>query len=186
MKVDNENGLVLERDGRASRTACGRIDDPRGAIRENFTAASGVIWLVDRVLFIRVAGDRIETADGSDPFAGSVQEARVFDEDKELHLWTGADGALTGRLCRDGSGDPCAYVDAWQVLLGTVSAVEGDWTRLSEERYADLVIPGAFPGVDPATRRVAVRTRNYVDHDANGIAGYVDHRFVAFGMTGGA
>ncbi len=179
------NGLELVRGTLSSTTPCNGITDVRSQISESFSSGFGLVQALTETCFVSIEGGIIHTHDGHDPLAGLVQEVRIFDTNKELHLWREDDGTFSGRLRQDGQGKPCDHVDAVQIMFGTRSVVEGQWSRLSEERYADLVIPGEFHDVQPDVCRVGIRTRNYICYSPDGVAGYEDSRFMAIELVRG-
>ncbi len=179
------NGLELVRGTLSKSTSLSGIKDVREQIEKTFSSGVGVVHAVTRTSFVTVEKGQLVSHDGQDPLADLVQEIRIFNVEQELHLWRLEDATYAGRLRQDGQGEPCDHVDAVQILFGTRSVIDGQWTRLSEERYADLVVPGVFADVQPESCRVAIRTRNYVRYSSEGVAGYEDSRFVSLDMARG-
>ncbi len=76
-------------------------------------------------------------------------------------------------------------VEAEQVLWGTRGEkCEEGWTRLSEERGMDFVLPIDATQVNNHARRVKLKTINYIAYNELGQAGYYDCRFVNFFVGG--
>jgi CRISPR-associated protein (TIGR03984 family) len=110
-----------------------------------------------------------------------VQRLRVFNQDEELLLWRSGDG-FKGRCRKDGEGDEVDVVDAKQVLFGTDARAVGNggYSEIFEERGTRLVLPFENLQVNEAQKRIALKTRNYIDYNAAHQATYVDCRFVGF------
>jgi len=181
----NRNGLKLVLDAVSACMPVVAEADPAALVAAHFRNANGVVWRDERVLFFRIVDGVIETTeDVGDVFAG-LRSLRVFDATRELHLWRDDGGPCSGRLREDGTGEAAGYVEATQALLGTMAESRGEWSRLTEERFGAMTIPYAAAGIDGRKRRVGIRTRNYIGYDADGVAGYVDCRFVGFETMGG-
>jgi len=135
-----------------------------------------------------------------------LQLARIFDASKEIKIWR-SNGSLKYRtLIGEGAvvspDEDFNAVAAQQILWGTwfepteKNSVklslngknEFHWIKAYEERGVELVVPldvklEAIPGRKKEKEkndqtRIAVQTYNYVDHLENGLATYVDSRFV--------
>ena len=62
----------------------------------------------------------------------TLQEARLFNQTAQLHLWR-SNGGWQARRIIDGQGDAVEYYDEAQILWGnTLQAVEQGFTRLSD------------------------------------------------------
>lgn len=114
-----------------------------------------------------------------------VQRLRVFDAQKELHVWR-TQGKWKGRFRIDGEGKQAEAVEANQLLFGTKGerlAPEYEYARIEEDRGTMLILPlknvHFDKGGNPSTR-VFIKTHNYVEPNAVHQASYVDCRFVAF------
>ena len=134
-----------------------------------------------------------------------LQLARIFDKDQEMKAWRHDDQWRYRILAGKGADlDPNKNdendfnaVKAQQVLWGTKTegpvtpigtfTINGEsqeffWHQLTEDRGIKLVVP--FPQRDLILRkeepqkRLAVTTYNYIDYLNNGLATYVDSRFV--------
>ena len=117
-----------------------------------------------------------------------LQKLRVFNEERELHLWR-SQGALKGRLrqdrtCEEGQ----EVVVAHQALFGTRKGLRCDerFTELTEDRGTALVLPVTNLPFDargnlPKNYRACIKTYNYIGELENtGQATYKDCRFVGF------
>ncbi|MDP3149831.1 MAG: CRISPR-associated protein Csx19 [Ignavibacteria bacterium] len=108
-----------------------------------------------------------------------IQRMRIFNENEELMLWR-SEGKLKGRLRKDNEGDEVNVVDADQVLFGTIPNAINGFTRITEERGTELILPFKNLKVDNGKNRMKITTRNYVGFNEIHHATYVDCRFVGF------
>lgn len=114
-----------------------------------------------------------------------VQRIRIFDSTKELHIWRTTEG-FKGRLRIDNDGNETDVVDAYQVLFGTkAEPPDGGFTRLTEDRGVELIVPLSGIVVDDNKNRLFLHTRNYIGYNDLHQAGYVDCRFVEIIDKGG-
>jgi len=115
-----------------------------------------------------------------------LQRLRVFNQERELLIWR-AQGGFRWRLRTDGGagdtqdgGKEVDVVEAEQILWGTrTEIIGGGWTRIYEDRGTEIILPGEYLKVD-LNNRVKLVTRNYIEYNDLGQAGYVDCRFVKF------
>ena len=113
-----------------------------------------------------------------------VQVLRVFNEHEELLLKRTSTG-WSGRLRNDQKGEAVDVYDAEQVLVGTTAhEVNAQYTKISEDRGAALVLPLSKIHVDTRKKRAYVLTRNYIGYLETEQASYVDARFVKFDVKG--
>ncbi|MBT9146891.1 MAG: hypothetical protein DDT32_00638 [Syntrophomonadaceae bacterium] len=116
-----------------------------------------------------------------------LQRLRLFNENRELLIWKSGQNGYKSRLRVDGGdqGREEHAVEAEQVLWGTRGEkCEEGWTRLSEERGMDFVLPIDATQVNNHARRVKLKTINYIAYNELGQAGYYDCRFVNFFVGG--
>jgi len=110
-----------------------------------------------------------------------LQTMRVFNENKEFYLWKISENLFNGRLRIDNQGEEKDVVNAEQILWGTmVKSLDNNWSRIYEERGTELIIPFDNLAIDNHKKRIKIKTRNYIDYNELGQAGYVDSRFVSF------
>lgn len=114
-----------------------------------------------------------------------IQKIRIFNKNEELLLWR-SNNTLKGRLRIDESGSGSEYIDVSQILFGTQDKdVNNEFTNLIEEdRRINITIPGKFE-TSNSKKRVAIKTRNYIDYNEIFQATYTDCRFVEFVQLGG-
>jgi CRISPR-associated protein (TIGR03984 family) len=114
-----------------------------------------------------------------------IQKIRIFDKNEELLLWK-SNNTLKGRLRIDESGSGSEYVDVSQVLFGTKTEnIDDNFTKLIEEdRRISITIPSKF-ATSNDKKRVAIKTRNYVEYNEIFQATYTDCRFIEFVQLGG-
>lgn len=108
-----------------------------------------------------------------------LQKLRVFNESKEIYVWRNSNN-FYARIRDDSEGIETYVVDACQVIWGTQSNCEGEFTKLSEERGIELYIPVKNANVDNKNKRLFIKTRNYIGFTPNEIATYIDCRFLGF------
>lgn len=155
-------------------------------------------------------GEDIILSDGTVKFEqlqfDYLQLARFFDQNMELKIWRNGERKHYFRLYQVSEKDDetTEAVEAEQILWGTTAArnpksfgtftLNGDaqdfyWHTLTEDRGTQLVIPLPVENLelDPQKnpkKRVAVKTYNYIDYLDNGLATYVDCRFVDIKIKG--
>ncbi|WP_066635758.1 type III-D CRISPR-associated protein Csx19 [Desulfolucanica intricata] len=112
-----------------------------------------------------------------------LQTLRVFNDDKELLLWSKGEKFFNVRLRVDGEGEELDYIDAKQILWGTESKEKKEgWSTLIEDRGTEIIIPLSGLKLDVNKKRLKLKTRNYIGCNEVGQAGYIDSRFVSFGL----
>lgn len=120
-----------------------------------------------------------------------LQKLRVFNQDAELHIWK-TQGNFKGRIrseknfsgankTKHNNLEIVEYIEVNQILFGTTSSDLGNgFTKLTEDRGTEVILPFTNIILDTQDKRIAIRTRNYVGYNEIGQAGYVDCRFVEF------
>jgi len=158
-----KNGLRLLENIKSEVTYLGEIENLFDAAKEHIQKKSSVVLYLDYEVKIgefENGSFRFFNEDSFDP--KYVQRLRIFNKDEELYIWRSGD-KIFGRLRKDGEGEETTIVDVNQVLFGTKAVHENGWTRLWEERGTFLIIPGEFEA-DEHKKRVALRTRNYIEY----------------------
>jgi len=112
-----------------------------------------------------------------------IWKMRLFNQNQELFIWKKNANGFAGRLRIDGEGDETDVVDAKQMLWGTDSQPQDDFSELFEDRGTKIILPFKDLKVNKENR-IFILTRNYVSYktcdSSYEQAGYVDSRFVAF------
>ncbi|MBP9885554.1 MAG: TIGR03984 family CRISPR-associated protein [Leptospiraceae bacterium] len=120
-----------------------------------------------------------------------LQKMRIFNKDAELHIWK-TQGNFKGRIRaeKNFSGanktkhndlEIVEFIEANQILFGTTSIdLNNGFTKLTEDRGTEVILPFTNIDIDNKDKRMAIRTRNYIGYNEIGQAGYVDCRFVEF------
>lgn len=152
------------------------IDDIKNYIK---TDSLVVAYLDYRVLVGWYRNNTFEFVDNHSLDPNYIQRIRIFNKDEELLLWR-SDSGFKGRYRKDEVGDEVAVVDAHQVLFGTVATNSGNFTKLTETRGTELILPFAGLTVDEKQSRVFIKTRNYIGPNEAYQATYVDCRFMGF------
>jgi CRISPR-associated protein (TIGR03984 family) len=117
---------------------------------------------------------------------GFLQSLRIFNSDFEFYLWP-CDNGFNYRLRQDyGSGGPVTdLVVACHPLNGTRIIREDDFARtgftaISERRGIGNILPLELQTCD-VNHRIYISTFHYIGYnEENGLAGYIDCRFVDF------
>lgn len=151
-------------------------------LQKHYNDSGLVIAYLDyKVLIGKFAGE-LTFGEREDFDLKYLQRLRLFNKNRELLIWKSGQNGYKSRLRVDGPGDQGKEehaVEAEQVLWGTRGENCGEgWTRLSEERGMDFVLPIDATQVNDQTRRVKLKTINYIDYNELGQAGYYDCRFV--------
>lgn len=138
-------------------------------------------YLNYKVLFGRVAADKLVFYENERFELRYLLELRAFDKNKELRLKR-RDDKFFWRRRIDEAGVSGEAVEAEQVLWGKLRDIKKEgWQRLEEERGFSLIVP--YSGGE-AGQRLEIKTRNYIGYNELGQAGYVDSRFVGWGRCG--
>ncbi|MFN3479883.1 MAG: CRISPR-associated protein Csx19 [Thermodesulfovibrionales bacterium] len=177
-----EKGLELKK----IRSTCrliGSIKHIYETVAQCFSEeAYTVIYLDYKVLIGRFKDSRFHNYNNESFEDTYLQRLRVFDGNKEVYIWRDGDG-FKGRLRIDGEGDETDAIDAYQVVFGTKSwPLDGGYSRLTEDRGTELIVPIADLAVDNDKKRLFLKTRNYIGYTPTDQAGYVDCRFVGFSI----
>lgn len=123
-----------------------------------------------------------------DSFFSFIQKIRIFNESEEILFWRNGK-TLIGRRRIDETGEDISVVEAEQIIYGTKKESLSSNTpnitfiKLTEDRGTEIILPDNTDNnysVNENTKRIAVKTRNYIDYSETGIASYVDCRFVCF------
>lgn len=107
-----------------------------------------------------------------------LKRLRIFNKNEELHIWY-SNGKLIGRYRTDTEGEETDFIEANQVIFGTKAQYENAYTILTEERGVQVVLPGEWEA-DSNKKRVAIKTRHYIEYLNGYQASYCDSRFVDF------
>jgi CRISPR-associated protein (TIGR03984 family) len=177
----NANGLRLDTIKSEVKPVSVQVDLLKTVI-EHFPGSSAFVaaYLDYRVLIGKFENDVFALCENETIDAKFVQRLRVFNHDRELLIWRSKDG-LKGRLRIDESGKDTDVVDAGQVLFGTKAESMSNFTRLTEDRGTEIILPFANINVDDKKKRVCVKTRNYIEYNSiTHQATYIDCRFVGF------
>jgi CRISPR-associated protein (TIGR03984 family) len=110
-----------------------------------------------------------------------VQRLRIFNKNEELLLWR-SEGVLKGRYRKDNDGDKIDVVDNNQVIFGTKAEEINSYTKLTEERGTEIIIPfkDVILDVNKKEDRIKIKTRNYIGFNEIYQATYIDSRFIEF------
>ncbi len=108
-----------------------------------------------------------------------LQRIRIFNNIGELMLWR-SEGKFKGRYRNDNDGEAIDVVDNDQVLFGTKALEINGYTKLTEERGTEIILPLIGLNVDAGKNRIKIKTRNYIGFNEVHQATYIDNRFVEF------
>ncbi|NLU11096.1 MAG: TIGR03984 family CRISPR-associated protein [Tepidanaerobacter acetatoxydans] len=151
-------------------------------INENFKEKSyAVVYLDYKVLIGKINEKNLKFYNDEVFDPKFIVKMRVFNEEKELLLWRQDEYKFEGRMRLDNEGDNIQYfVEVDQVLWGNPKSINNEWTVLKEARGTEIYIPYLYKPEYSSSKRLAIRTRNYVGYNEIGQAGYTDCRFVSF------
>lgn len=180
------NGLTLHGIKSEARPVVFRDDLP-GMISEHLRDDKAFVaaYLDYKVLFGRFE-NKVFAYYGNDTVEPRfIQRLRVFNRRQELLIWRSYDG-LKARLRTDEQGEDTEVVEAEQVLYGTNAEHIGNFTKLTEDRGTELILPFSGLNVNDKKDRICVSTRNYIGYNEAHQATYVDCRFLGFSQNGKA
>jgi len=184
--MQSKNGLKLKVI-KTEVTFCNKLslnsfDDIQTKIKELFDDTGYVVAYLDyKVIIGKFKDNKLIFYNGEIFEPKYLQKLRVFNENKELYLWEISENEFKGRLRTDNQGKEEDIVEAEQILWGTmVESLDNGWSRIYEKRGAELVVPFDNLVIDDHEKRIKIRTKNYIDYNELGQAGYVDSRFVSF------
>jgi len=148
---------------------------------KSFKIAKAVAWYYDEIVFYKIENGNFNITKRLD----ELVRLRLFDENKELHVWR-SNGTLKGRLRSDsveGDGDKTEFVEAKPYLNGTIflPSRSGSGFFATEKKGISYVLP--FPELESligSENRITLLTRNYIGYSEIGQAGYIDCRFIKF------
>ncbi|MGB5024996.1 MAG: CRISPR-associated protein Csx19 [Saprospiraceae bacterium] len=145
-----------------------------------FQNAKAVVWYFDAIRFVN-----IESGTWSEKLRdfSELVRLRLFDKDKELHIWRSNDD-LKGRLRTDYKGESTDAFCANQIMNGTQFKLKKPGIVATEDKGVFFEMP--YTELENAIsdkQRIVLKTINYIGY-ANGIgqAGIVDCRFVDFSL----
>ena len=160
-------------------------DDLRKSLTETIIEKSFVVLYLDYKVLIGTYenGDFLFYKDEKfeDKF---VQRIRVFNEKEEFFAWR-SNGKLKCRYRTDAKGEQIEAVDAYQVLFGTDSKPLDNYTKISEDRGTELIVPFKNLDIDikkDKKKRIFIKSRNYIHPNDTKPATYFDCRFVGFSI----
>ncbi len=117
-----------------------------------------------------------------------LEELRIFDKERELHIWRQSDGkggsVLKGRLRIDNidkdESELSYYRDAEQLLFGNKpEPFKEGFTFLKEDRGFGVIVPDSLLSELKDNPRLYLCTRNYLEEWDNGQLSYCDSRFIS-------
>ncbi len=128
-------------------------------------------------LYNKVSVGKIsEQFDNFDP--SDLKMIRVFNKDAEIYAFNLNNNKFRYRLRKDGAGEEVFIVEANQVLIGTKSEKNNGKTKIFEDRGVELTV--LFDVSVNNSKRLCIKTFNYVGFTHYGQATYVDSRIAGF------
>lgn len=149
-------------------------------IRKHFKKAKAVCWLHYSLKFANVDEAGVLKMDSEDlkNFDKHLVRLRVFDQKGELHIWRSGN-ILKYRIRIDSEGAGTDYIDSNLILNGTKVEVTDEGIKITEERGIKMILPFfEQKQVLNTEKRLKLHTRNYIDYNDIGQAGYIDCRFM--------
>lgn len=158
------------------------LEDKLGNIKNGFI----VCWLDYSVLFGKIDGKDLKLYGINDfnKCSKYLLRLKAFNQDEELHVWKTAD-VFKYRYIKDKVGNKFAeYIDAKQVMLGTKFKYVGNFVEVSESSGIKYFVPREFihNNINENSWMI-LYTRNYIDYNEIGQAGFVDNRFLKIEMV---
>ena len=177
MEKIEKNGLALDTIKSTSKVIDINTEDEK-ILKENFTESGIIIIYLDyRVIIRKFENGKIIFMVGENAESRFIQKLRLFNPKQELYIWR-TEGKLKGRIRKDNEGDTIDIIDANQVLFGTTGERTNGYSKLTEERGTEIILPLEVPNIDAKENRVKIKTRNYIKYNELGQAGYYECRFV--------
>lgn len=184
---NKKNGLELNSIKSTAKTDYGELNfsnfnDLEKFLNDNFKESGFIVAYLDYGVIIRkYENGKILLKKDENAFEPKfIQKLRLFNKNKEFFIYR-TEGKWKARLRDDLKGNEVSAVDANQVLFGTKAEIlDNGFTKLTEERGTEIILPFKVNGVDEKKNRVKIKTRNYINFNELEQAGYVDSRFVEF------
>lgn len=150
-------------------------------LADNFSTNGFMIAYLDyKVIIRKYENSKIVFWNNEEPFSPEfIQKLRLFNDKRELFIWRN-EGKWKAKLRIDEEGEEVSTIESNQVLFGTVGNIENGFTILTEDRGTEIILPFEIKGIDTKKNRVKIKTRNYINYNELGQAGYGDCRFVEF------
>ncbi len=142
-----------------------------------------VAYLDYKVLIGKAYQGRLKFYEGETFDPKFLQKMRVFNERQELLLWRQSENTFSARLRIDDVSKDEYCVEANQLLLASKPEQKGNWILLKDNRGTQFYIPFNMKSLNIDQTGITIKTRNYIDYNEIGQAGYVDCRFLAFEET---
>lgn len=180
------NGLTMMNDRTTSAALKFKMvkwQELQELINKDFKDHAYVISYLDyKVLIGKAYEEKIEFYNQETFDPKFIVKMRVFNKQKELLLWRQCENMFSARMRMDGVGENIYLIEAKQVLWGNARQVKDDWVLLNEARGTEIYIPYKVKNTN--SNRLTIKTRNYIDYNEMGQAGYVDCRFMDFDEVG--
>ncbi len=107
-----------------------------------------------------------------------VDRLRVFNENMEIFIFR-VQGGWKGRMREDGKGKDACWVEAGQILNGENFKNTERGMQMTSKEGVTFILSFANTS-ERDIKRMKIITRNYIDYNSMGQAGFVDSRFVKF------
>ncbi len=171
------NGLTLKKIKSTTKTniTIDSLDNIKDYVKEKSFV---VAYLDNEVLFGKYENGVFDFFENKVIKINFLKRLRVFNQVEELHIWK-KNGKMIGRYRKDGEGEDVDVIESNQVIFGTDFEYLDGYTLLKEQRGTNLVLPGKWEA-NNNSKRVAVRTRHYIEYINGYQASYCDSRLVDF------
>lgn len=119
-----------------------------------------------------------------------LQKLRIFNSKEELYIWNSnlPKKEFSARYRNEIDGEKLfEYLEANHVVFGTRTFYldNKEYSSIRENRGTEIILPFSNITVNDKEKRLAIKTRYYIDYNDLGIAQYVDARFVKFVQLNG-
>lgn len=164
-------------------TILNNADDLSNVIAERFSEEGFAIAYLDYRVLIGTYNSALGFFHNETIDPKYIQILRVFNKKSEIFMWKTKPGSFKGRLRRDEQedGERVKAVDALQVLWGTKKEhKDNGWSLIYEDRGTAMIVPFDSDKItiNDKEKRVKLHTRNYIQHNSLGQAGYIDSRLM--------
>ncbi|MHA1339363.1 MAG: type III-D CRISPR-associated protein Csx19 [Promethearchaeota archaeon] len=157
-------------------------DNIENFVFDEFKNAYIVYWLYNEVLFGKLVNSSIIFYKEIKNLYNYLIEARIFNENAELHIWK-SNGIYKYRYIVDKIVDKynIEAIDAEQAMYGNkMENLNNGFYKIIEKKGIQYIIPKNFLKNKELSNenRLFLFTRNYINYNPIGQAGFMDARFL--------
>ena len=139
------------------------------------------MWLDYQILFGFIENGNLNFFEN--PNYDFTFRVRAFNENEELHVWRKTNKYFY-RYRKDiySENGNTEYIDTDQLILGTETiSIDENWKKIKEDRGSIFVLPNKILNDKVSeNKRLFLKTRNYINYNSLGQAGFEDNGFIKF------